>query len=360
MNFLTTLREWFDKYIGSADALYLLCIVFAGILVFVFLGIYLSPIIAALIFAFALNPIVEFLQRLKIPRLIAIFVVVLLFVGLAIALILGILPLVSQQTQQMFANVPQYIDTARTFAQGVSSEYPDLVSPAYIDVLMESLQERLTVVGGTVIQGVFTRIPDLIALVIFLVLVPICLFFLLKDHEAILNWVKSFTPDDHPVLQRVGSEMTEQISRYIRGKVVEILVVGLTTYVVFGFLGLDYAALLALLVGLSVIVPFVGAVLVTIPVVLVATLQFGWSLDLLYVLIAYLVIQILDGNVLVPLLFSKAVNLHPLAIIAAVLVFGGLWGIWGVFFAIPLAILIKVLVASWPKGESEAATAVSD
>ena len=103
------------------------------------------------------------------------------------------------------------------------------------------------------------------------------------------------------------------------------------------------------MVGLSVFGAFIGAAIVTLPVFVIAVLQFGWSLDLGWVMLAYAIIQFLDGNVLVPLLFSEAVDLHPITIIVAVLAFGGLWGLWGVFFAIPLATLIKAIYVAWPQ-----------
>jgi len=106
--------------------------------------------------------------------------------------------------------------------------------------------------------------------------------------------------------------------------------------------------LLAVAVGLSVIIPYVGAAVVTLPVVLIAWFQFGASSDFWWVVGSYLLIQTLDGNVLVPLLFSEVVNLHPVAIIVAVLVFGGLWGFWGVFFAIPLATVVQAIITAWP------------
>ena len=93
----------------------------------------------------------------------------------------------------------------------------------------------------------------------------------------------------------------------------------------------------------------VGATVVTFPVVMVAWFQWGWGPDFIWVTVAYLVIQALDGNVLVPLLFGEVVNLHPIAIIVAILVFGGLWGFWGVFFAIPLATLVNAVLRAWPK-----------
>jgi len=92
---------------------------------------------------------------------------------------------------------------------------------------------------------------------------------------------------------------------------------------------------------------------------LVATVQFGWSLPFAGVFGAYLVIQFLDGNFLVPLLFSNAVNLHPITIVSAVLAFGGLWGVWGVLFAIPLATLVKAIYTAWPRQDKEPAVEAS-
>ncbi len=134
---------------------------------------------------------------------------------------------------------------------------------------------------------------------------------------------------------------------------IEILVVGIATYIAFLFFDLRYAVLLSVAVGLSVLIPYIGAAVVTIPVAIVALFQFGLSPEFGYVMLAYGIIQALDGNVLVPLLFSQAVNLHPVVIIIAVLFFGGLWGFWGVFFAIPLATLVKAVLNAWPSNEGQ-------
>ena len=120
----------------------------------------------------------------------------------------------------------------------------------------------------------------------------------------------------------------------------------------FALMGLNFSLLLSFLVGISVIIPFVGAIAVTFPVALIAYFQWGLDAQFWYLLLAYQIIQILDGNVLVPILFSEVVNLHPVAIIVAVLFFGGLWGVWGVFFAIPLATLVQAVINTWPRASS--------
>jgi putative permease len=147
--------------------------------------------------------------------------------------------------------------------------------------------------------------------------------------------------------------MNGQIMNYIRGKIIEILIVGVATYFTFFFMELRYSALLAVLVGLSVLIPYIGAAVVTVPIAIVAFFQWGSSPEFFYLMIAYLIIQALDGNVIVPVLFSEAVNLHPVAIIVSVLIFGGLWGFWGVFFAIPLATLVKAVLNAWPSTQAK-------
>jgi len=158
----------------------------------------------------------------------------------------------------------------------------------------------------------------------------------------------------------VWADVEGQIANYVRGKVGEILIVGAVAYVTFVALGLQYAALLATLVGFSVLIPYIGATVITLPIALVGFFQWGWGWDFGQLMIAYAIIQALDGNVLVPLLFSEAVNLHPVAIIVAILIFGGLWGFWGVFFAIPLATLVQAVLKAWPRSAGQDEAEVTD
>tara|TARA_B110000116_G_scaffold253536_1_gene250275 strand:+ start:96 stop:578 length:483 start_codon:yes stop_codon:yes gene_type:complete len=149
-------------------------------------------------------------------------------------------------------------------------------------------------------------------------------------------------------MNSVFSEMNDQLYNYVTGKVIEMFVVASFSYLVFALLGLPYAVLIAILVGLSVIIPFFGAILVTIPVAFLGLYEWGLTTQFYWLMFLYLLIQILDGNVLVPFLFSTRNNLHPVIIIITILFFGGIWGFWGLFFAIPLATFIKAIVNSWP------------
>ena len=194
-----------------------------------------------------------------------------------------------------------------------------------------------------------------VSLLIFLVLMPVLVFFFLKDKGRLMAWARAHMPKDRGLVNKVWADVDAQIGNYVRGKVLEIGIVWSMTYVVFSLLGMPYAMLLSLLVGISVIIPYIGAAVVTLPVALVAFVYFGGPTpEFWWVIVAYAVIQILDGNVLVPVLFSEVVSLHPVAIITAILIFGGIWGFWGVFFAIPLATLVNAVLRAWPRALSEA------
>jgi len=215
-------------------------------------------------------------------------------------------------------------------------------------MVAENLRSRLSALGPSVVKFSLASLVGLLTLAIYMILVPLMVFFLLKDKEQMLNAVRRILPRERGLAGKVWLEMNQQITNYIRGKVVEMIVVGVATYLVFFILDMRYALLLSVLVGISVLIPYIGAVIVTIPVVIVALFQWGIGADFWTLIVAYLVVQGLDGNLLVPLLFSEAVNLHPLVIILSVVIFGGLWGFWGVFFAIPLATLVKAVVHAWP------------
>ena len=204
-------------------------------------------------------------------------------------------------------------------------------------------------VGQQLLSFSLNSVVDLVALLVYLVLVPLLVFFMLKDRQQLTDLLSRLLPSERGVLTRVGSEMNTQLGNYVRGKAIEIALVGAASYAAFLVLGLNYAALLALAVGLSVLIPYVGALVVTAPVLFVGYVQWGSGSEFLWLFGVYAVIQFLDGNVLVPLLFSEVNNLHPVAILTAVLIFGGVWGVFGVFFAIPLATLVQAVLNAWPR-----------
>ena len=356
MKFVEVIGGWINRYFSNEEAIFLVVTILAAWLIVITLGTVLAPILTGLAFAFLLDGPVARLARWRVPRLMAICLVELIFLGALIALVVGVLPLVWAQLVGFANALPNVIERLRDFATELAARYPQLFTEAAVADWTATLSQQATELGSGAVEGLVGQLPNVMGVVLFLILTPIALFFFLKDKSRMIRTLKTLLPRRRRVFDQIGTQMGIQIGNYVRGKVIEIIIVAVVTYAVLAALGLNYAALLAMMVGLSVLIPYVGAAVVTIPVAAVGLAQFGWTFDFLLVIVAYAIIQALDGNVLVPLLFSKAVNLHPIAIIAAVLVFGGIWGFWGVFFAIPLATLVKAIYDAWPTpGGSEQA-----
>ncbi|MBU57548.1 MAG: AI-2E family transporter [Alcanivorax sp.] len=347
---LDVLKGWFHAWFSDEEAVYLLFLLLAGLVVVVLFGGMLAPVLTALVLAYLMQGLVAQLNRLGLSSGWSVNLVFLLFLAALVAVLVVVMPLVWRQTVLLVRDqLPNILHSSENWLRGLPERYPEMVSMEQVNTLVNITQRELAQFGQSVLTLSLSSIPSLLEILVFLVLVPVLVFFFLKDRAALTDWALSFLPARRRILSHVWEEMDQQIANYVRGKAVEILLVGGATFLAFLVLGLNYTVLLAVLVGLSVLIPYIGATIVTLPVAAVAYLQFGWSGDFALVMVVYGVIQFIDGNILVPLLFSEAVNLHPVVIITAILFFGGVWGLWGVFFAIPLATLLKAVINAWPR-----------
>mgnify|MGYP001224447161 FL=1 len=349
MKLFEIINQWANRYFSQPDAVYLVAMVFIGVVLLMAFGGALAPVLMGLVIAFLLQGVVGALEHWRVPKTVAVYGAFLLFLGSVLALILLVVPLLWQQLQSFLQVLPSLAQRLQEGVNNLAERFPEYVTQEQITALLEQGSREMANVGGAVIETAFSQVFSLLGLVLYLVFVPITVFFFLKDKDQLVNTVRDLLPAERPMLSAVGAEMNTQLGNYVRGKALEILIVGFVTFAAFLILGLNYAALLSVVVGFSVLIPFVGAAVVTLPVFAVAVLQFGWSTDFAIVIAVYGILQFLDGNVLVPLLFSEANDLHPVAIIIAIPAFGSLWGIWGVFFAIPLATLIKAIFNAWPR-----------
>jgi len=309
----------------------------------------LAPLLAAVVIAYLLEGLVGVLEKTRLPRLIAVLVVYFAFLLFVALILFGLLPLLSQQATQFVQQIPSMLNVGQDVLLKLPESYPEIISADQIAEIIVVIRTELTSWGQKLLSVSLASVMGLITILIYLILMPILIFFMMKDKESLVAWISRFAPSEHQLVGQVWSEVDRQIGNYVRGKFWEIVIVWFACVVTFSVLGLQYTMLLAVLVGLSVLIPFVGAAVVTIPIVFVAWFQWGFTGDFFVLVSAYLIIQALDGNLLVPMLFSEVNNLHPVAIIAAVLIFGGLWGVLGVFFAIPLATLVHAVINAWPR-----------
>lgn len=344
---ISLLRDWFNEHFSDPQILILWFFLISGFLIIYLFGEMLTPVFAGLIIAYLLEGIVGVLVKFKIPRIVSVLLTFLFFMICMVMLVIWLLPLLSRQIGQLLQDLPAMITRAQILMMQLPERYPEFISDAQIREFIVFLKSELTQMGQSALIFSLASVKNLITLIVYLLIVPFLILFFLKDKAMILEWVTSFLPDNRDLSTEVWRDVNRQIANYIRGKIWEIIIVWSATFVTFSLLGLNYAMLLGFFTGLSVLIPYIGASVMCLPVGLIAFFQWGIGPQFMYVIIAYSIIQLVDGNIIVPLLFSEIVNLHPVAIIVAVLVFGGLWGILGLFFAIPLATLFHVVLKVW-------------
>ncbi len=342
------INRWYQRRFSDPHAVSLVAIIFFGFITIYFFGHLIAPLLVAIVLAYLLEWPVAQLCRWKVPRTLAVVLVILLFVGIMLLAVFGLVPTIWHQVVNLVNDIPKMYSGLQRMIASLPERYPELANLEIVEAIMNNAKDKALGVGESLVKGSLSSLISLAALGVYLILVPLLVFFLLKDKQEMLNMASGIMPRNRRLADKVWVEMNQQISNYIRGKVLEIVIVGTASYITFAFFGLRYSVLLSVAVGLSVLIPYIGAAAVTVPVAIVGIFQWELTPHFYYLMIAYGVIQALDGNVLVPVLFSEAVNLHPVAIIVAVLVFGGLWGFWGVFFAIPLATLVKAVWNALP------------
>jgi putative permease len=350
---MNILYEWYQRTVSDPQTVILVLLLAAGFIVMLTLGQMLAPVLAGVVIAYLLDGVVEKCHQLGAPRVSAVVLVFMLFMSFLVFAMLWLVPRLSTQVTQLVSQLPDIVQLGQDVLLQLPEKYPSMFTVEQVSDLGATIRAEITGLSQRILSLSLPAVFGLISLMVYIILVPVLAFFFLKDKHRIMAWFSQRLPRQRRLVDEVAKDVNEQVSNYVRGKVWEIFIVGGVSFALFTLMGLQYALLLATMVGLSVIIPYIGAAVVTLPVAMIAWFQWGWSADFGWLVAAYFVLQILDGYLLVPLLFSEVVNLHPVAIIIAILVFGGLWGLWGVFFAIPLATLVQAVMQAWPRKDRD-------
>ena len=313
-----------------------------------FFGSVLTPFIISIIVAYLLVGMQKKIQSYNISEKVSLVITFSIFIVTGATLVIWLVPLLYSQLQAFVLDVPNLINNFRDFISELPSKFPDLVSSDQITIFFQAVSEEISAIAQNIVKTSISSIQSAITVLLYIILFPILVYFFLFDRKNIIDGCLKVIPGRRKMFTSIWAEMDIQLSNYVRGKTIEIFIVGIAAAIIFSSLGLRYSALLSVLVGLSVIIPYVGAFLVTIPVVVVGLIQFGLGTEFTILISLYLLLQALDGNLLVPIIFSETVKLHPVIIILAVFIFGSMFGFWGVFFSIPIATFIKAVWNAWP------------
>ena len=345
---LDLIKKLIDRFFFNEETVYFALFLLITFSLLFFFGGILLPILISLVIAFLLNGLVQTLENYSFPRWLSLATSLLIFFGLYTSLFL-VLPSIGTQINALIQSLPNLAEALQQVLNKLTESYPEYFTEEEITNIFSNLSSQISNLLSQALGQIAGTISFAFNALIYAILIPLMVFFFVKDKDTLLPLISFFAPEKKSLMDSIFSEMNDQLYNYVTGKLIEIFIVTSISYLVFSLLGLPYTFLLALLVGLSVIIPFFGAILVTIPVLLVGLYEWGLTENFYWLLGLYIIIQVLDGNLLVPFLFSARNKLHPVVIVIAVLFFGGLWGFWGLFFAIPLATFVKAIINSWPQ-----------
>ncbi len=302
----------------------------------------LGPVFAAAVIAYLLDGLVGRLEHLRVPRLLAVLLVMLGTVVLIGLTLFAILPTVAEELNALANQVPRLITRFEGWLAQMHESYPQYFPGDSVQEFLgrlritvdDQLGRLITILlawaGGTFSGGVGAVIA------LFLT------FFILKDKMEIWAYLKRLFPTlGHSTFIRVFNDIDQQMGRFIKGKFIVVFLLFMLSTLAYLFIGLNYWLLLGLLTGVSTFIPYIGAIVVAVPVVLVGLIQWGTMMKGLGTLAVYMGVQMVDANYLTPVIIGRETNTHPVAIIVAILLCGSLWGFWGVFFAVPILVVAK-------------------
>ncbi|GGA69118.1 AI-2E family transporter [Ornithinibacillus halotolerans] len=306
-----------------------------------FLWHLLVPFIIAALIAYLLYPIVMKIHRYNIPKGIAILIIYLLFFGGIGYLIYRVYPAIVTQLRDFDEYLPQLVNMYQDIIYQLynsTSFLPETVHDK-IDETIHSLEKWIDALLGTLIGG-FSKILDFI---IVITVIPVLVFYFLKDYEKINRYVKKQIPSKYREnVSDLFHSMDEGLGGYIRGQLLVCLFVAITSYAIYQFLDLKYALLLAIFMGIMNFVPYFGPIIGAIPAIIIALTVSGKMV--LFVLIGVFAIQLIESNLLSPYIVGKSTKVHPVAIIFALLLGGKIGGVIGMVIAVPLLTILRVVI----------------
>ena len=194
MNFLNIIGGWLNRYFSQEDAVYLVVALSLVLVLLYTLGGALAPVLTGLVIAFLLEGMVSRLQSLRMPRIVAVNISVLLFVSTVMAVVFLVVPLLWQQLQSLGRLVPTLVTRLQEGLINLAERFPEFVTEAQVAAIVEQGARELGNVSGTILESAFSQVFSVFGLLIYLVLVPISVFFLLKDKDALMLWAVSILP----------------------------------------------------------------------------------------------------------------------------------------------------------------------
>jgi predicted PurR-regulated permease PerM len=312
-----------------------------------FLAVVGLPIILAGILYYLMNPIVDYLEKQKIPRL---YSIIGLFVTVVALIVWGsvvIIPKIQEQTISFIDNFPQYVKTidqklTEILSDPLFNQFREQLESAG-DKFMSSAGDMLQDISKSTVQSLGSFVGTIATIFVAIITMPFILFYLLKDGKRLAPYFVNFLPTRmrKPTL-KVLSEMNAQVSSYIRGQLTVAFTVAIMFMIGFALIGLDYAVTLGIIAGFLNLIPYLGSFLAIIPAIFLGIVA-GPAM-LIKVLIVAALEQTIEGRLISPLVLGNQLAIHPVTILLVLLTSGKLFGIVGVILGIPVYAAAKVII----------------
>lgn len=332
---------WLIYIILGLLAIYLMLLIKPLIVnVYVFLRAVLAPFIIAMIISYVLNPVVTLLHERKVPRTIAVLLIYAVFCTAITVLLVNLIPMFINQVQELNRHVPELSMRAQDIVTDINntSFLPESIRTG----LNKSLVHMEKKLSETLFNFV-NNIGSMLNAVFIAFIIPFLSFYILKDFDVFERTVITYVPKSHRKnTVRLLKDIDTALGSYIRGQFLVCFIVGLLAYCGYLFIGMPYALLLAGIVAITNVIPYLGPFFGAAPALLMAS-----TISIKMVILVAIIntaCQILEGNVISPQVVGRTLHLHPLSIIFALLVGGEIAGIVGMILAVPIFAACKVIV----------------
>lgn len=308
----------------------------------------LTPFLVAGIIAYMLQPIIANISlKYKLPKIIVVSAISLLFFSVLVIIVIVVLPIIYQQTTSLITEIPAYKNYLETKLAPVITAKITAIDPNIADKINNSI--------SNFINGIFSLVTSLvnniwhytlttINLFILILLIPLILFYFLRDWPKILQNINLLLPiKNKKQIQKIFSAINESLSAYVRGQLNVCLLLSVYYIISLSIIGINLGVLLGILSGFSIIIPFIGVFFSFSLTMIVGYFALGMVPQLFYIMIIYFIGSILDSYILSPKIIGDKIGLHPVWIIFTVLASGNIFGFIGILFAVPIAAIIKIL-----------------
>ncbi|MFY3792055.1 AI-2E family transporter [Ureibacillus sp. MALMAid1270] len=359
----------FIRFLGGRNLLFtLISLLLLGCIIFVFdkvsfifyplqvlFNVVILPGVLAIIAYYLLKPFVNILVNWKVPRVLAIFILYLIVIGLITLLIVAVYPFLRDQFKNLINEFPIYFvsvtDTVVTFLN--NSGFNDLFKEYNFDYnkvitditnnIASTVQGTFSNVAKTVATGITGFVSTLTSIVLSLVTVPFILFYLLYEGEKLPKFILSILPPRaRDEAKQVMKEVDKQVSSYIQGQILVSICIGVMMTIGFLIIGLPYAFVLGFLAMITSVVPYLGPAIAITPAIIIAIVNSPFML--IGLVIVWTIVQLIEGKLITPNIMGKSLSIHPITIIFVLLTMGSLFGVAGVILGIPGYAILKVIV----------------